>query len=31
MIKAYTYKLKPTIKQQKALNEAFGCVRFIYN
>ena len=31
MIKAYKYKLKPTMKQQKSLSQAFGNARFIYN
>lgn len=31
MIRAYKYKLKPTMKQQKALSQAFGNARFIYN
>ena len=31
MIRAYKYKLKPTVKQQKALCQAFGNARFIYN
>ena len=31
MIKAYRYKIKPTMKQQKQLSQMFGCVRFIYN
>ena len=29
--RAYKYKMKPTFKQQKCLNKAFGCCRFIYN
>jgi len=31
MIKAYKYKIKPTVKQQKELNMFFGCARYIYN
>ena len=31
MIRAYKYKLKPTMKQQKALCQAFGNARFIFN
>ena len=31
MIRAYRYKLKPTMKQQKSLSQAFGNARFIYN
>ena len=31
MIRAYKYKLNPTIKQRKALCQAFGNARFIYN
>lgn len=31
MIRAYKYKLKPTVKQRKALSQAFGNARFIYN
>lgn len=31
MIRAYKYKLKPTVKQCKALSQAFGNARFIYN
>lgn len=31
MKRAYKYKLKPTIKQCKALCQAFGNARFIYN
>lgn len=31
MIRAYKYKLKPTMKQRKALAQAFGNARFIYN
>lgn len=31
MIRAYKYKLKPTVKQQKMLSQAFGNARFIYN
>ena len=31
MIRAYKYKLKPTMKQQKAFCQAFGNARFIYN
>ena len=31
MIRAYKYKLKPTMKQQKSLSQAFGNARFIYN
>lgn len=31
MIRAYKYKLKPTVKQCKALAQAFGNARFIYN
>lgn len=31
MIRAYKYKLKPTMKQQKMLSQAFGNARFIYN
>ena len=28
---AYTYKIKPTMKQCDTLSQCFGCVRFIYN
>lgn len=31
MIRAYRYKLQPTMKQQKSLSQAFGNARFIYN
>lgn len=31
MKRAYKYKIKPTIKQQYQLVQAFGCTRFIYN
>ena len=31
MIRAYKYKLKPTVKQQHMLSQAFGNARFIYN
>lgn len=31
MIRAYKYKLRPTMKQQKMLSQAFGNARFIYN
>lgn len=31
MKRAYTYKIKPTVKQQHQLLQAFGCARFIYN
>ena len=31
MIRVYKYKLKPTMKQQKSLSQAFGNARFIYN
>lgn len=31
MIRAYKYKLKPTMKQQHMLSQAFGNARFIYN
>ena len=31
MIRAYKYKLKPTVKQQKLFSQAFGNARFIYN
>lgn len=31
ILKAYKYRLNPTIKQQDALDKAFGCVRFVYN
>lgn len=31
MIRAYKYKLKPTVKQQHMLLQAFGNARFIYN
>ena len=31
MKRAYKYKLKPTVKQQRLLNQFFGCARFIYN
>ena len=31
MKRAYKYKLKPTVKQQKQLSKCFGCARFIYN
>lgn len=31
MLKAYKYKIKPTVKQQKQLSQAFGNARYIYN
>lgn len=31
MIRAYKYKLNPTMKQQHQLSQAFGNARFIYN
>lgn len=31
MKRVYKYKLKPTMKQQRQLMQAFGCARFIYN
>jgi len=31
MLKAYKYRLYPTIEQQVLLNKHFGCVRFVYN
>ena len=31
MLKAYKYRLYPTIEQQEQLAKAFGCVRFVYN
>ena len=31
MKRAYKYKIKPTMKQQHQLLQAFGCARFIYN
>ena len=31
MKRAYKYKIKPTMKQQRQLLQAFGCARFIYN
>ena len=31
MKRAYKYKIKPTMKQQHQLQQAFGCARFIYN
>lgn len=31
MKRAYKYKIKPTVKQQKMLSQFFGCARFIYN
>ena len=31
MKRAYKYKIKPTVKQQHQLQQAFGCARFIYN
>lgn len=31
MMRAYKYKLKPTVKQCKALSQAFGNARFVYN
>ena len=31
MKKAYKYKIKPSMKQQKLLSQMFGCARFIYN
>lgn len=31
MKRAYKYKIKPTMKQQHQLQQAFGCTRFIYN
>ena len=29
--RAYKYKMNPTMRQRRFLNEAFGCVRFVYN
>lgn len=31
MKRAYKYKIKPTLTQQRKLNQFFGCARFIYN
>ena len=31
MLKAYKYRLSPTLKQQDLLNQHFGCVRLVYN
>jgi len=31
MIKAYKYRLYPSLKQRKHFAKAFGCVRYIYN
>lgn len=31
MKRAYKYKIKPTMKQQHQLLQAFGCARFVYN
>ena len=31
MKRAYKYKIKPTMKQQKMLSQFFDCARFIYN
>ena len=31
MKRAYKYKIKPTVKQQRQLSQMFGCARFIYN
>lgn len=31
MKKAFKYKIKPTVNQQKMLSQFFGCTRFIYN
>lgn len=31
MKRAYKYKLKPTMRQQRLLLQHFGCCRFIYN
>lgn len=31
MIKTLRYKLHPTIRQAKALNQVFGCCRYVYN
>jgi len=31
IVKAYKYKLRPTVKQRNKLNQAIGCARFIYN
>ena len=31
MKRAYKYKIKPTVRQQRMLSQFFGCVRFIYN
>ena len=31
MKRAYKYKIKPTMRQQKMLSQMFGCARFIYN
>ena len=31
MLKAYKYRIYPTIEQQNKLTNYFGCNRFIYN
>lgn len=31
MERAYKYKIKPTVRQQRMLSQFFGCARFIYN
>jgi len=31
MLRAYQYRIYPTISQQEALNKHFGSMRFIYN
>ena len=31
MLKAYKYRIYPTIEQQEHLAKTFGCSRFIYN
>jgi putative transposase len=31
MLKAFKYKLKPTLNQIDLLNQHFGCVRLVFN
>lgn len=31
MLKAYTYRIYPTVEQSELLQKTFGCCRFIYN
>lgn len=31
MIKAYKYRLNPTVEQKDFFERSFGCARFVYN